>query len=417
MRTSFLVCWVACACAVGMAQSIEPPVVYPDVVFVGNRTPVIVKAVVEPDSNLILSSVNVIQFDGRAQVGERLYDDGTHGDEFAGDMVFTASLSLVPKSIGQVRFFVSAAYRTGVIRVASEGYVVTVITPPTTEELGRSLRTQQNAGESFTSLRKRIGDERAREEVVSNLRKEANVRAAGISSDGYTIWIKYANGLEANILTGPVNTKHSKSSLPIFNPNLLGPSVPNGSGCSCNNTATPKVKPVVLAPFFDQFSPADESDVVAQALTNTCLEPSYAGKVRAIKNTAVNVEIMKSLYQFNVVYVSSHGNVNSEGNVQITTREQATTLSILRHFSDWWNGRITPVYIGDGKEYWAVTSKFVDHYSQRRFKNALVYLSACLTFGPDGKNFTLANAFRSNGVDTYFGWQESVTYWVRLFNW
>jgi hypothetical protein len=399
--------------SVWSAPEIDYPQASPDVIFTGTNSQILVTAVVKPDPNLIPNSVTVIRLDTTTNtLLGRLYDDGTHGDELAGDNTYSTVLPLRGNATsGQITFAVTAAYQSDLKRVWSQTFGVVVVKQPSNRELEQINQTQHKGAQDFLAKRRALGDEAARTSVLADLRKQPNVREAGIASDGHTIWIRYANGLEAMILTGPPNSRGgSGAPLPFERrTNLFTLPVANGNSCECNGNSTQtKVKPIVLGPFFDQFSPADESDEIAKLLSTTCLEGS-GGQVRAIKNTAVNVDTMKNLYQYNVIYAATHGGPDSHNQVTIATREKTTLASQIWRFPDWFMGRIVAMTTHDGETYWAINPKFVEYYAKGRFNKSIVFLSACLTFGDDGHNQTLANAFKNNGASVYLGWQESVS--------
>lgn len=400
-------------------MAIAFPRANPDLVFTRSSTQVTVTVTIAADPTLLQNSINVIRLNAQGQAATvgRLYDDGTHGDEEAADDIYSGRILFNESTVGDIPLVVSAAQRGNLKRVLSASFLVTVANRPSPEELKKNFETHQTAAQSFEKLRTQFGDQRAVTDTVAYLRQQPNVAAAGVASDGRSIWIKYKNGLEAGISGNPPNTK-SGSSVTVDSPPEFMPTEFAAAGnfqtstsCSCSEAGgLPKVKPVVLAPFFDQFSKLpskDESDEIAKLLGKTCLETSYGGKVPVLKNTAVTVNTMKNLYQYNVVYISTHGGIVGANKVGIWTREPDTLFSEVTHLVDWIKGRVIPDAIG-GVNYWAITPEFVNHYVNGRFKNSLVVLSACHTFGPDGKNLTMANAFRGNGAADYFGWRESV---------
>lgn len=394
------------------------PQAYPDLVFAGTTTQVTVMATIPADQTLLANSINLIRLDalGHNKRLGRLYDDGTHGDEHAGDSIYSGQISLNETQVGDIKFVVSAAYRSSLKRVSSTALVVTVAKRPSPEELKKNFETQESAARSFRDRRKQIGDDRARAETVSALRKQPNVADAGIASDGTTIWIRYRNGLEAVILGGRVGTMGGAASpfnffaAPTSQPSSGSLDLDNSVSCSCADQKpdSPKVKPRVLAPFFDSVNGNDPSDKVAASLARTCLDPGSS--TRVLKNGEVTLDTLKTLYQYNVVFLNTHGGIDQNNAVMISTRERYTQATKDQHLADWQKGRIIPGTIADGSTYWSILPNFVNYYSNGRFKNALVYMSACDTFGDHEDNLTMANAFINNGAVSYFGWRKSVSF-------
>jgi hypothetical protein len=101
---------------------ITQPKVFPSVIAINTPTTLTVRVIVAPDPDVIAGSVNLIRLNkyGRPMsVLARLYDDGSHGDQVAGDSIYTGQASLTATVIGPVLLAVTAAYSSSPVRATS----------------------------------------------------------------------------------------------------------------------------------------------------------------------------------------------------------------------------------------------------------------------------------------------------------
>jgi len=161
----------------------------------------------------LTNSISAIRFENRqGRVVARLYDDGTHGDEIASDLVYSGRFLLSANEVSEIQFVVSAAYRNGLRRLWSSPFAIKVVNEPSVQELDRVIQTQQRAGQSFATLRNRMGDDQARALVLSNLRGQPNVASTGISSDGHTSGYVYNKWSRSEHSDWPTEHKSSGNS-------------------------------------------------------------------------------------------------------------------------------------------------------------------------------------------------------------
>ncbi len=100
--------------AIGMVRA------SPMTAVIGTPTPITVTASIT-DPTLTPASVNLIQLngDGTSTILGAMHDDGLNGDASAGDLVFTAVVTLSSASAAQIQLEVSAAFRGDLLRVKS----------------------------------------------------------------------------------------------------------------------------------------------------------------------------------------------------------------------------------------------------------------------------------------------------------
>lgn len=113
------------------AQEIYWVKAYPENAFINTPSMVKIMAQFAYDANLIRTGVNLIKVD---QTGKQLavlgvlYDDGTHGDDTAGDNIFTGQVSINEIQPAYLYYRVSAAYKGTLKRLISDTVTVPVKT-------------------------------------------------------------------------------------------------------------------------------------------------------------------------------------------------------------------------------------------------------------------------------------------------
>jgi hypothetical protein len=178
--------------------------------------------------------------------------------------------------------FILVLENYGNTQVSSRIAEINVVRKPSDNKLIDTQSVQDTADQLFRKNVGTLGARAARDAVLRFLRQQSIVDAAGISSDGKTIWIEYQSGISGAILTGPAGTQGG-----IFRrsyaPKLMGeffPTdiVPKPCPLPVSTDLTGSSKSIVLAPFFSSFSPYDASDDIAQYLQQAC-----AGQVVELK--------------------------------------------------------------------------------------------------------------------------------------
>jgi hypothetical protein len=354
-------------------QSVDWAKAEPDGTFVNTPTTVTIKAQIGLDPNLILSSANLIQYDGTykpvANLG-RLYDDGTHGDALPGDNIFTTQVAINKSAPTTINYKVSVAYKGTLKRVTSDFFSIDVVTLPSEADVNNILSVNQQASDNLETWSQQYGNNQAFIMLVNYLLSQPTVQNAGISQYGNGVWVIYKDGLEGFFGMNPPDTWGYPSSNKgiVFSP--------------FSNFADPE-----LIPFYNRL----END--------TCVSPEPIKR-----DSAVTVDFLKTLSQYGVISMATHGNVDGNGNAYFSSGEKGTTFLGIptSHFIDWWMKRI---FIGNGN-YWQIRPSFIRHYAQgNKYPGSIIYLSVCHSLD----NNTLSSAFIDNGAKTVFGWQHSVS--------
>jgi hypothetical protein len=427
----------AFACAVALfssqnvawaARSIGLPQAQPDAMFVGDTATVVtVTASVASDATLLSTSVNLIQLnaDGSAAgVVGRLYDDGTHGDAVAGDGIFSGQFVFTPTAVATEYFAATASYRGTLLRVRSPTFTVMFFQRPTDDELQSNIDVQNQGAQYFQAAQTQSSIVEARNATVAFLLLQPGVSGSGIAPDGETIWINYSTGIQGLISGSAPGTLGGSAGVRKIKPLVHSEARPlhtqfaaqmSNSVETTSSTVFPSMNnAIVLAPFFDSLSlgGSDPSDDVAADLAKV-LGSGAIATGGAIKNGVVTVNLMKTLNQYGVITIYTHGNSDADGQVTIATRESDSVLNRNLHLADLLAHRIRSFSPPDGgPAVLGVNSAFVRYYSSGSFQQlpkSIVFVSACKSLGTDSvPNSSMSDAFTQHGALAYFGYRNNV---------
>ncbi len=141
---------------------------------------------------LIKGSIKLYRVNAKFKVTGKpicaLYDDGkeTHGDQQAGDGIFSCLANLSETAAGELRLAVRAQVGSRVI--LSPSTTVDVISRMTQKEIDRTLSANAKAASIWKNMRARHGNTpKACEKALPGIRKVIGIKSAGLSSDGNTL--------------------------------------------------------------------------------------------------------------------------------------------------------------------------------------------------------------------------------------
>lgn len=144
----------------------------------------------------------------------------------------------------------------------------------------------------------------------------------------------------------------------------------------------------------------------------------YVGNnIKLLDGNNVTLDIFTKLSTYDIIYYLGHGGVNpNTGGVAIGTGELFTKDKLDAYSLNIENMGIPVWTEGDGNQYFfkfkvplqpttfGISDKFINLLT-KDLKASIVYIDACNSMSTD----TMAKAFTSNGVKTYFGWDNSVS--------
>jgi hypothetical protein len=407
--------------AEGGTHLIQDPAAEPRYLEINTPTTVTITATVNPVPELLPDTVHLQRLDENYEVVEdlgQLYDDQTHGDVLPGDSIFTGQIVFTEPTEGMIRLRVVASYSSPLSQVTSYVFTLDIVSPMDEETAAAILETHKDCYETFLELKQLYGEDQARLLTIEHAREMSNVRSAGLSVDGTTIWILYSDGLEGVIPTGPEGTQDSSTMVkePKPMPVPTGPEGTQGSSTivqepnpmtlaavSMTGTCPDSNSAIIYSPFYTSITPNDISDGLYQKLRQTCTKPHWV-----IMNGGADVESFKNMGQYGLVVITSHGGVDMLQQVFISTGEVVAMANMMRYSNDLITGKLS-ITISDGKLVFAIPPDFITTYV-RSFPKSLIYLSACHSLD----NPTMANAFLRKGAVAYAGYKGTVyTYWTK----
>jgi hypothetical protein len=212
--------------------------------------------------------------------------------------------------------------------------------------------------------------------------RAGKVSSAALGRDGKTLELRFADGAEAVILPPALHGVR----VPLHPPRPRVDQLGSGK------------RAVVLEPFQDELALGPpEGDGEAQALRSAGFD------VTRLSNGDVNVAVMATLSQYNVVYMLTHSGVLPDGDGIIATGQVATPDPYVQPFYDDHSVIITGVS-GTNVAYFGVVGKFFALHSGPFPPNAFMFISACTLLQAP----TLFQTLRSKGVQTLVSWSADV---------
>jgi hypothetical protein len=174
---------------------------------------------------------------------------------------------------------------------------------------------------------------------------------------------------------------------------MLGTPTPSTSGPQA----------LVLAPFATQFTQIGAHSTADQV---AALLHQEGYQTTELKDADVTVDVMKTLANYQVVYITSHATVMPDGRVIIATGQKAGKDGGP------YSGEISngDMIIGsvDGDPtrtlYYVIAPGFVQKYEGQFMPHAFIAALGCDTLS----NLSLYDAFAAHGVSTYTGWEGYV---------
>lgn len=266
---------------------------------------------------------------------------------------------------------------------SSESSVVNV-------EAQQTIQTQDSAA-NFYATAAHNNSESALTDTTAYLKTLPDVEDANVAEDGSTIWIKYKNGVVGNIIT------QSFASLSNTNTNTAA-TLSSSSALRSAVSVHGEKKALMLLPIE---STPGYSDEAAPSIKNSLELAGYV--VDAYYNDKANVDIFKTIKDYDVVYIATHGGVSLHGNIAIQTG-QIVDAGLLG-LSELWD-RLKD---GDAGGHVIITSNGIttvglnkNFFKNYTYKNSLIVVNACSSL----KNHSLSDAFLGMGASAYLGWDN-----------
>lgn len=395
-----------------------PLVINPDGFFINTETDVIFNISILGNPNLVANSVYLIKVDEQGNLVEEvceLFDDGdlySHGDEILGDGVFSNIQNFNETATGMIKFRVRAATNetSGTVYSYSQVSNITVVDELNMVEVQEILDFQLLADEQFQTYIETQSFDDAVNSTINYLTQNPMVITA-IQTPSGDIWVQFVYGLEAMILTTSEGNEGGGRTDKDRNPGVTIPLNKQTRGIGANNYPGGKDdenlvldKDVLLyAPNWVEFNGwgTEFLDNVETIITDSeC--PTF--NVNYVKNEAADLDVLRTLSEYGLIVIHTHGGIDDENNVVFLTGDEVDIYD-ADEILDWLLGRIYSVPF-HGKNMWIVKPSYIAAHNGN-FPNSIVYNGSC----ESGHNTTMSNAFINKGANTYFGFSQTVRSW------
>lgn len=414
-------------------EFLSTPVAEPDAIFVNEQTPVIFRIAIENNPNLDKLSVELLQVDEDNNIIETLTDladDGNvdNGDDIASDGVFSGKASLTETTEGFINLRISAdtIETPGTVTAYSEVFNLSVITHITDAEFTTAVNIPDTTKQKYDEFEEDDKDTAA-EKTVEWLETQPEVSQAGISESGLGVWYVLDSGILGGIILNPEGTRGGERPTyapkrPLTKTNVdykasqylfhSGKELLKIQSLSASEPEVGSNKVLIIGPFHTEFGATSEgNDLVTMFEDSEC--PSF--DVDSINDAAANVAAFKTLSNYGIISIISHGDTFYSGilslwqevfgwswwgaQVIILTGEKATEAAKAAYEKDLKKGRLVITNGG----YYAVTPAFISYYNNS-FPDSIVHAGSCRSM----YNNSMSSVFIGNGAKTYTGYTEYV---------
>ena len=316
-----------------------------------------------------------------------LTDDGNidNGDELAGDGIFSVKREFISQVVGAIslRVHFEQNLQTADSRTAS----LDVFEHLTAADMQSAMDIMGSARQLYFSLVPGLGPQASRDVVISQLESNSQVRrVGGPEVSGNNIWIIFKSDIQGQLYLNPEGTRGGGSSAANVAP-MMPVQTGGGGGERIKNS-----KAIVLSPMLHEFGATDEGPTLEQMLRNSSCPTC---DVTYLADTDVTVDVLRSIYAYGIVAISSHGVVAPGGQVTFMSGENSTSTPPTTIQIDMLKKRVGLGAVASGYFY-TIFPSFVRHYAASKYPNSLVYIGSCFS----NNNNTMANAFLNKGAKT-----------------
>ena len=296
---------------------------------------------------------------------------------------------------------------------------------PTQEEFDQVVEINEEGMDYFISLRNKTGDiNYAIEETAARLRSQAGVRSVYVSGSE-VITVGFASGMFGHLLLKSGDVSHSSFYRSYMQDGRKNAGVER-------NALIEGGKALILLPMCWTFGDENSLPIIRDAL----FKETDNFQIEQRLNKEANIDAFWNMYQYNVVYIHTHGMHTKKGNK--TAEVLVTGTYISKNFSVTDNSYFTTGFDIATVEKnmkgtvsgqcnipeWDMTEDDCHEengktvcpsisflaISQNYFKNmpnfssdTLVWVNACSSY----KEGLLAKTFTNRGAGAYFGWDNT----------
>lgn len=366
-----------------------------------------VKLVETDQDGNVLSETGAMADSGDPNAGDDIPSDGAFG--FKTQLSATTSEAKFYRVVAQVEGSTTASM-SGVLKLL----VIDHVSQTTLDQIN-SLNTQVN--DLVTQLQNQgTATQSIANQVNTLVGQQTGIAANGVSETGHGVWWVYENTCIPGgiLITDPgVKGGSIKGSDGKLVAESLGSNVGGLTSKAYAQTTTAEVlnsKALYLGPYLTDFAETDDYYGAWELIkTSTCPTCETVEK----KNEEVTVDDFKTLSNYGLIVISSHGdnwygglsgdNVCAAGlqqsQVIIYTSQKLTSENLPLYEADLMARRLAVGANGS----LVVLPAYISHYNGN-FPNSLVYVATCRS----SYNNTMQSAFLGKGAGTYFGFDDYV---------
>lgn len=406
------------------------------------------RSVVETDAKEGIGKVHLYKVSGdqKEKLTEML-DNGVvaNGDDIPGDTQYSGIESFSSSSATTIQLRVGTTVGTGT-KVSYSGILkLQVIDRPTQKQMSDIFKLNEEFNSRFEEIKKSAGDKNAAQKLADELNKRDEIEVAGVAESGFGIWWQYKEtGILAGINNNPEKTRADKEELEekrersrvraaqavVEQGSVKGISSSFAStvnfGINAAHAQEDKklevksTKAIYLGPYLHQFGNTDDFHKAWQVIKDSkCPKCQLTEQ----KDKEVTVEDFKTLSNYGLIVLPSHGDTWFDGTFADTCVDDGTCPEILKNGGGfvvtWTDQQITaadlPTYWSDLVHYrlaidasdgtLAVLPPYITAYNGT-FPNSLVYIGTCRST----RNLTMAAAYLAKGAKGYLGFSEYVAW-------
>lgn len=374
-----------------------------------------------------ISQVTLFKLDGeKKQKLVEMIDNGVvaNGDDIPGDGIFSAVQSFSAKQNEPIQLRIGVKTKMKDTTNYSGVLQIKVLEEMSAEQFSAILGVNNDINQEFTEIKKSKSGKQAAEALATYVAGKQEIESSGVSEDGYGIWWKFKeSGILSAMENSPEGTRgeeEEKQETPISNQEetgeVQGAADVVSSTVKFSSSAMTAVvaaeekelevkntKAIYLGPYLHDFANSDDYYVGWKTIKETKCPTC---ETTEIKDAKVTVEDFKTLSNYGLIVVVSHGDSlfkgafgSNQGQVVTYTYQEIGAADYLTYLPDLLLNRLA---IGvNGKL--IILPSFIKAYNGT-FPNSLVYMGTCRST----YNFTMASAYLSKGAKGYFGFSEYV---------
>jgi len=334
--------------------------------------------------------LDVIQLVGVAEDGTEstltaLRDDGNvaQGDDIAADGIYSGTVTFHENKPGVYTIKAVAETPAGIVQ--SDLYSLHVLTRTSNEEISLFLKLNEDLEVKYRQYMDE-NPESASAWILEWLSTLPQIQEAGLSPHGGSIWYVDRNGFMGGILTGSSGTKGSAE---ISSEQQM---TATAQTAELNTQRITSSNVLIVSPFAGSSLSPVAYDALAEAF-----QANQNYSVNRLKDAAVTVDIFKTLSNYGVIVLDTHGEQLGSGGKEtlvFLTGEKATAANLRDYEADLKQHRL---FVVNG--YYAITPEFIAYYNQS-LPNSLIFNGSCLSLVED----SFADTFLSLGAKAYIGY-------------